>query len=190
MNSKYIKSTYCPISAVITRKVKQPIAKLPAFSVLAEVFGFFGLFEDVVDVLHKLSKKSRKYIKSSHRKMLEGACIGVTRTKVPVSIPKGITDLSKYKPYTCFVRGSAMNRGSVLRLEEIKITLCPVITFSSLRLKMSVNDFEVQSDLIGKRLGVEHTLKIDGGNDITRVGVKHYDGEIFGIKIERKGIAT
>ena len=184
MNSKYIKSTHLPVSAVKTRKVKQPIAKLPAFLVLAEVLAFWGFFEEVVDVLNELSRKSRKYIKSSHRKMLEGACIGVIRTKVPASIPKGITDLSKYKPYTCLVRGSN------LRLDEIRITLCPVITFSSLRLKMSVDDYEVQSDLIGKRLGVEHTLNIGGGNDVTRVGVKHYDGEIFGIKIERKGIAT
>ena len=67
--------------------VKQPIAKLPAFSVLAEVFSYWGLNEDVCDLLHILSRKFNKYIKSNHRAMLMHACVQVSRTRIPAAGP-------------------------------------------------------------------------------------------------------
>ena len=82
-------STIAQSQAPPTRQlpIKQPIAKLPAFSVLIEIFSYYGLNEDVCELLHILSRSFRKYIKSGHRKMLMNACVGIIRTKVPAAGP-------------------------------------------------------------------------------------------------------
>ena len=115
--------------------VRQPIAQLPSFAVLTEVFSYYGLNEDVVDLLHKLSRKFNKYIKSGHRQMLMNACIAVSRTKVPASMPfEGNKDICK--PFSCILRGG---QSAGLRLCEIRVSLDGVLSMTSLQMVM-IND--------------------------------------------------
>ena len=130
--------------------MKQPLPALPAFSVLAEVFSYWGVDEDVIDLLHLLSRKTRKYVKSSHRAMLVNACIRVQRTKVPATSPS--TSKTKCQPFSMLVRG---DKACGLRLSEIRVSMDPVISMSSLQIVMSddATEEERHSAVVGTRVG-------------------------------------
>ena len=109
-----------------------------------------GLFEDVFDLLHMVSRKFRKYIKSNHRRMLENACVSVERIKMPVVSPNA--NLNQYKSFNCYIKGA---RSGEMKMSEIRIAIDPIISMTSLQIVMSLEEEgeEEIEERVSKRIG-------------------------------------
>ena len=63
--------------------MKQPIPTLSAFLVFATILSYVGNRHEVVDLLQQLSKRTRNYYLSPHRKLLHTFFVDTKLPKVP-----------------------------------------------------------------------------------------------------------
>ena len=83
--------------------------------------------------MSEISRKTRKYIKSSHRKFLEKVCVGIIRNKQAVVSPEWL-DADKCRPFACLIRGT----GSCgLKLSEIRVNIDPMASLYALQVIMT-----------------------------------------------------
>ena len=64
-------------------KISQPIPKLQAFLVFGTIMSYIGFRHEVVDLLQHLSKKTRDYYRSEHKRRLHTFFVDTNVPKVP-----------------------------------------------------------------------------------------------------------
>ena len=100
-----------------------PVAALPAYTVLAEIFGFLDNFDAVMDLLKGLSKSTRKYADSSHKQMLSNVCVHIKRqiANLACAGPAETIDVKHCERFQCISERATRVYNPALRVSSISV---------------------------------------------------------------------
>ena len=163
-----------------------PVAALPAYTVLAEIFGFFDNFDAVMDLLKGLSKSTRKYADSSHKQMLSNVCVHIKRqiANLACAGPAETIDVKHCERFQCISERATRVYNPALRVSSISVCLDPVVSLMSLQIEVTDGEKSAKSAVYGDGRKPNCSIQFNREEVIQSVGIKYFDGEIFGIRCE------